>query len=370
MKVSFYEFSKLHSPKFQDSVLERFSNILKKNAFVEGEFNSSFEQGFAKKQEAKFCALVGNGTDAIEIALQAYGVKAGDKVGVAAISFYATAEAVINMGATPVFIDIDPMTGLLCPKSLERVIESHELKVVIPVHIYGLTSPMEEIERICTPRGIKIIEDAAQAQGGSYANSKAVGSRDNLITFSFYPTKNLGAMGDAGAILCQDETLFNEITCIRNHGRSPNGHRLVGRNSRCDHFQAAVLDLKLETIDTHNKSRKEAALNYLELLKDLPIDLCPEELAKTSSWHLFRIGLKDEKLRDELKEFLIENEIGCAAHFYTKAMAEEEPIKHFPGEREQAIAFAKTSLCLPMHPFLTKEDVEFVSMKLHEFFKV
>ena len=176
-------------------------------------------------------------------------------------------------------------------------------------------------------------------------------------------------MGDAGAILCQDETLFNDITCIRNHGRSPNGHRLVGRNSRCDHFQAAVLDLKLETIDTHNKSRREAALNYLELLKDLPINLCPEELAEKSSWHLFRIGLESEELRDELRGFLIKNEIGCAAHFYTKAMAEEEPIKHFPGEREKAISFAKTSLCLPMHPFLTREDVEFVSIKLHEFFK-
>ncbi|MGK0367735.1 MAG: dTDP-4-amino-4,6-dideoxygalactose transaminase, partial [Thermoproteota archaeon] len=348
-------------------ILSRFEEIVLTNGFVEGKYNSLFEEEFAKMCEAKHSMLVANGTDALEIALQAYGVKAGDKVGVPAISFYASAECIVSAGAEVIFIDVDYETGLIDPKSLERILEKHDLKAIIPVHIYGQTAPIEELEAICDPKGIKIIEDAAQAQGGFYTNGKPVGSSKNLCTFSFYPTKNLAAFGDAGGITTQDDQLMEDIKSIRNHGRSPEGHRLIGRNSRCDHLQAAVLHMKLEEIEKFNEQRKEAAALYLEALSGLSLRIPKEEFLKTSSWHLFPIGLSNREEKYKLQEFLKTKEIGSAL-FYEKAMPEEKPIAHCEGEKEVALEFAANTLCLPMHPFLTKKDIDSVASAISEFF--
>lgn len=369
MAIGFYNFQKLHDEKFQAEVRERFNEIISQNAFVEGTYNQKFEAEFAKMQGAKKCLLVANGTDALEIALQAYGVTRGDKVGIAAISFYATAECVINVGATPVFVDVDPATGLMDPKSLEKVLKSHDLKAIIPVHIYGQPAPIEELEKICAPKNIKIVEDGAQAQGGFYANGKPIGSSNNLTTYSFYPTKNLGAFGDAGAILTNDEALAEKITSIRNHGRSPNGHAVIGRNSRCDHLQAAVLHLKLQSIEEQNKDRKVIAKKYMEALKGLPIRMVPENLLNLSSWHLFPIGLESRELKYGLKDHLASKQIGSAL-FYEKSLPEEKPIENCEGEKENAIPFAANTLCLPMHPFVTDEDIKTVANELKAFLKV
>lgn len=367
MAVGFYDFQKLHNEKFQDQVLTRFKEIVSSNGFVEGKYNSSFEERFAKMQKTKNALLVGNGTDALEIALQAYGVGRGDKVAIAAISFYATAEVVFNVGATPVFVDVDKTTGLMDPVSLERVIaQSQEIKAVIPVHIYGLPAPIEDIEKICKPKGIKIVEDGAQAQGGFYENGKPIGSSENLITYSFYPTKNLGAFGDAGAILTQDDKLAEEITSIRNHGRSPEGHKLIGRNSRCDHLQAAVLDLKLDNIDEQNQMRRNVAKKYLKELKDTDLRLVPEKFLDLSSWHLFPIGLENREKKYALKDFLATKNIGSAL-FYEKAMPEEKPLTNVSGEKMQAIDFAAKTLCLPMNPFVTDDQITEVCQAVKEF---
>jgi dTDP-4-amino-4,6-dideoxygalactose transaminase len=266
MNVSFYDFPNLHNADFKAEILNRYKEIIDNNAFIEGQYNHSFEKKFAELQQTKHCLLVANGTDAIEIALLAEGIKAGDLVGVTSISFFATAEAVINVGATPVFIDVEPETGLICPESLKRVLSQHKLNAIIPVHIYGMPAAIAELETICKPKNIKIIEDGAQSQGGFYANGKPIGSSQNLVTYSFYPTKNLGAFGDAGAILTQDDKMADTIKSIRNHGRSPNGHTIIGRNSRCDHFQAAVLDLKMDKIEQQNIDRKTIAKKYFALL--------------------------------------------------------------------------------------------------------
>jgi dTDP-4-amino-4,6-dideoxygalactose transaminase len=231
MSVPFYSFNDLDDNVFQEKVLGRFKEIVEAHAFVEGKYNAQFEKNFAEKQKAKHCLLVGNGTDALEIALQAYDVGPGDKVGVPGISFYASAEAIINCGAEVIFIDVDPKTGLMCPESLKRIIKEHKLKAILPVHIYGQPAPIAELEEICGPSDIKIVEDAAQAAGGYLSAGQPIGSSNNLTTFSFYPTKNLSACGDAGAVLTSDDELAEKIISIRNHGRSPNGHALIGRNS-------------------------------------------------------------------------------------------------------------------------------------------
>ena len=366
MAIGFYNFQKLHDQEFQQAVLKRFEEIVSKNAFVEGEYNKSFEAGFAKMQQAKHCDLVANGTDALEIALQAYGIGHGDKVAVQAISFYASAEAIINVGATPVFVDVEPETGLMCTESLQRIVDQHDIKAVMCVHIYGLPADIEAIGKICAPKGIKIVEDGAQSQGGFYANGKPIGSSDNLITYSFYPTKNLGAFGDAGAILSSDSKLSEEIVSIRNHGRSPNGHKLIGRNSRCDSLQAAVLDLKLNSIEEQNKDRKKIAKWYFEELKDLNINLVDEKYIDLSSWHLFPIRLETKEKKYALKEFLGSKQIGSAL-FYEKAMPEEVPLHNVEGEKDNAITFAHQTLCLPMNPFMSQDDVKEVAAAIKEF---
>jgi dTDP-4-amino-4,6-dideoxygalactose transaminase len=367
MQVSFYNFPKLHDEEFQKQVLGRYQEIIANNSFVEGKWNAEFETEFAKLQGAKHCLLLANGTDAIELALIAAGVKPGDKVGVQAISFYASAEAIVTVGAIPVFIDVFPDSGLMDPESLERVLKQHNLKAIIPVHIYGQPADIPALEKICHPRGIKIIEDGAQSQGGYYENCGPIGSSNNITTFSFYPTKNLGAFGDAGAVTFNDDSYRQTLLSLRNHGRSPSGTLLVGRNSRCDHLQAAVLHLKLEKINFYNQERKKIAAKYMEALKELPIRMVPEKYLKLSSWHLFPIGVETKEMKYKLKDFLTQNGIGNAL-FYEKALPEEGPIAHFEGEREKSILFAGQTICLPMHPFLTDAEIDSVKQTLKKFF--
>tara|TARA_B100001971_G_scaffold129103_1_gene119034 strand:+ start:75365 stop:76471 length:1107 start_codon:yes stop_codon:yes gene_type:complete len=368
MAVGFYNFKELHNEKLQADIIERFKEIVSKNAFVEGEYNTKFEQEFADYIQANHCLLLANGTDALEIGLQAYDIKPGDKVAISAISFFATVECVINQGAHPIFVDVDPETGLICPDSLERIVNKYpDIKAVIPVHIYGLPAPIEKIQPICDAKGIAIVEDGAQSHGGKYENGKMIGSSANLCTYSFYPTKNLGAFGDAGAITAPNKKMADKIMSIRNHGRSPDGHKLFGRNSRCDHLQAAVLDLKFQSFPKQNEQRKEVAKKYFDKLKDSKVELVPEKYLDISSWHLFPIRLSNKEEKYAMKEHLSKKGIGSAL-FYEKAMPEEKPCVDFPGEKEKAIEFAAKTLCIPMNPFVTDDEIKEVVKEIKAFF--
>jgi dTDP-4-amino-4,6-dideoxygalactose transaminase len=365
MGIGFYNFAALHDASFREEIKKRIGEIIDQNSFVEGKYNSLFEEEFAKLQQSKHCALVANGTDAIEVALRALDVGPGDKIGVPGISFFATAEAVITRHAEPIFIDVDPATGLMSPKSLKNVLKTTFLKAIIPVHIYGQPAPIEELEEICNPKGIKIIEDAAQGQGGFLKNGP-IGSSNNITTFSFYPTKNLAAFGDAGAVLTNDDALATKVVSIRNHGRSPNGHILAGVNSRCDHIQAAVLHLKLTRINEQNAARKKIAKAYHQQLAGTGLRLVPQELIDRSSWHLYPIGLSSKEEKYALQAFLKSKEIGNAL-FYEKALPEEKPLQACAGETAQAIDFAGKTICLPMNPFLSEQDVTTVCNAVKEF---
>ncbi|MCR9203675.1 MAG: DegT/DnrJ/EryC1/StrS family aminotransferase [Halobacteriovoraceae bacterium] len=365
MGVSFYNFNDLHHDKFKKIVKERIENIIDNNAFVEGEFNTAFEKEFAEKQKAKHCLLVANGTDALEISLKVHGIKNGDKVGVPGITFYATAEAVLNVGATPVWVDIDPATGTLCPESLKRVHEKHKLSAVMPVHIYGIPCDMEAINKYCQSQNLPVIEDAAQAQGTYYGEEKPVGDSPNLITFSFYPTKNLSAFGDAGCILTNDDDLARKVIVERNHGRGD--EQAMGRNSRCDHMQAAVLHAKLEEVDKYNNLRKVVAEKYNKALAGLPVKTLPEKYVCLSSWHLYPVQIESVETRQRLMDHLRSKEIGCTP-FYEKTLSQEPALKEFVGEDELAKNFAGKTLCLPIHPFLKDEEINEVVGVLKEFF--
>ncbi len=365
MAVSFYNFHDLHHDSLKNTIKERLNNIIDNNAFVEGEFNTAFEKEFAAKQKAKHCLLVANGTDALEISLLAYCIGHGDKVGVPGITFYATAEAVLNVGATPVWVDVDPVAGLMCPQSVKRVHEKHGLKGIMPVHIYGLPCPMDELNSYCQSENIFIIEDAAQAQGTFYKNESPVGDSPNLVTFSFYPTKNLSAFGDAGCILTNDDDLAKKIVTIRNHGRGD--ETSMGRNSRCDHMQAAVLHAKLPEIDKFNNQRKMVAQYYFNALQGLPVKTLPEHFICLSSWHLYPVQCESSEVREKLMNFLREKEIGCTP-FYEKTLSQEPALAQYEGEDKNARGFAGHTLCLPMNPFLSQKDVEEVAGAIKEFF--
>lgn len=365
MSVSFYNFNELHNDEFRGLVKERIGSIIDKNAYVEGEYNHKFEKEFAQMQNAKHCLLVANGTDALEISLKVYGVKPGDRVGVPGITFYATAEAVLNVGAIPVWVDVDTVTGLICPESLKRVHKEHNLKSVMPVHIYGLPAPMEDINSFCQENNISIVEDAAQAHGATYNNGQPVGAYNNLTTFSFYPTKNLSAFGDAGCILTQSDELAEKIVVERNHGRG--NDQAMGRNSRCDHIQAAVLHLKLSKISHYNKMRKEAAAKYHNALKDMPIKLLPENFLKSSSWHLYPVQIETKDMRVKLSNYLKEQNIGHTP-FYERSLAQEQALSEYTGETSISDDFAGRTLCLPMHPFISDEEVQYVANAVRNFF--
>jgi dTDP-4-amino-4,6-dideoxygalactose transaminase len=360
MRVPFYNFKELHHKSLQEEAIKRFTQIVEQNSFVEGPYNLQFEERFAKSQQSEHCLLVANGTDAIEIALKAYDIGPGDAVGVPSVSFFATAEAVINIGAHPVFIDVDPKTSLMDPESLKRIVARQGLKAIVPVHLYGMPAPISELERVCSPKGIKIVEDAAQAHGTRHSPDRVIGNSNNLVTYSFYPTKNLSAFGDAGAIVTNDSQILDKIKMLRNHGRSPEGHALVGYNSRCDHLQAAILDLKLEEFPALAQRRRELAGNYLDALSSSKrIRLMPKRFRDLSSWHLFPVLLTGPEERDSLHSYLKESEISTSL-FYTKALSEEPTLAQYNGESEAGVGFCATTISLPLHPFMTTEEIDYV----------
>ena len=224
---------------------------------------------------------------------------------------------------------------------------------------------MEAIEKVCKEKILRSSKTLLEAHGGFYADGKPVGSRGNLTTFSFYPTKNLSAFGDAGCILAGTEEEADKICVIRNHGRGDDN--AWGRNSRCDHMQAAILHLKLETIEAQNARRKELASMYNEILKDTPLGIISQELIKHSSFHLYPIRTESKEQRKELENFIRDKRIGCA-DFYMRALSEEPWLAKYEGEKEEAEKMAGTTLCLPIHPFLTDEEVNTVATGVKQFF--
>ncbi len=369
MDIPFYDFQSLHDREFQDAVKKRIHHIIDQNVFIEGEYNLQFERQFANMQKSKHCLLVSNGTDALELALKASGVGAGDKVGVPGITFWASAEAILNVGAEPIFVDVSPETGLICPQSAERACRQYHLKALMAVHIYGLPAPIEDLENICRGQGVILIEDAAQAQGAYFDSEeqRPVGSSQNLAAFSFYPTKNLGAFGDAGCLMTQDGEQAKLIQSLRNHGRG-NPHRF-GRNGRCDHIQAAVLQLKLAKQEEYNKKRKRIAAKYHECLGPFEgqIALLPQSFLSRSSWHLYPVQLASVKLREDLQDFLKTRGI-ASAPFYEKALSQEAPLDGYRGEDSAARHLAGRVLCLPIHPFLTESQIQRVARAIGDFF--
>lgn len=342
-------------------------NVIDDSAFIGGKYVESFEKEFAEYQQAKYCVGVGNGTDALEIAIEALDLPKGSEIIVPANSFIASAEAVTRQGHKVVFCDCDENNYTISIDSLIKKITPNT-RAIIAVHLYGHPCDMDKIMSIAKKYNIKVIEDCAQAHGAEYKGRK-VGTIGDIGTFSFYPGKNLGAYGDAGAIVTNNEILAKKCRMTANHGRIEKyNHEFEGRNSRLDGLQAAILSVKLKHLDCWTNKRIELANYYLQHLKDIDYITLPkrEDWAK-QVYHLFVIRVKN---RDELKKYLFEHGIETGVH-YPIALPKLKAYRYLKQYDEDFFAnkYDAELLSLPMGEHLSISDLGTVVEVLKGFYR-
>lgn len=337
--------------------------ILRTAGFVGGPHVTAFENAYADFVGVEHAIGVGNGTDAVELALRAVGVGPGDEVIMPANTFIATAEAASRIGATPVPVDVDPEHQLISPAAVEVAITS-KTRAIVPVHLFGQVAPVDALEPIAASAAIPIVEDAAQSQGAT-RNGRAAGSLGTIAATSFYPGKNLGASGDAGAVTTDDPELARRVRLMANHGSEVKyQHEVVGVNSRLDAIHAVTLSAKLARLDAWNALRQQAAARYAELLGNLPGVRTPRSLPGNSDvWHLYVVRVAD---RDRVLTDLTAAGIGAGLHYpvpwpLTPAYAH---LGHKPGSFPVAERAAAEILSLPMFPHLTAEQQQQVAESL------
>ena len=339
----------------QQQVNESLAQIFENTAFIGGAAVTDFEQSYAGFLGSGHCVGVGNGTDALELALRASGIGPGDEVILPANTFIATAEAVSLTGATVVLVDVDPEYLLIDPLAVAEAV-TEKTKAIMPVHLYGQTAFIEELSPIARACGAVIIEDAAQAQGAT-RHGRSAGTLGDIAGTSFYPGKNLGAAGDAGAVLTNDEQLATQARLLSAHGsRTKYVHEVVGRNSRMDAVQAAVLSAKLEHLPRWNELRRQAAMRYNELLAGVAGVILPQQAAGNQDiWHLYVVQVED---RDRVVAELNAAGIGAGIHYpypvhLTQAFAH---LGYKAGDFPVAERAAGRILSLPLYPHITEEQ--------------
>ena len=332
-----------------------FDEMMSSAAFIKGEVVAAFEREYAAVTGVGHCVGVANGTDALELALRAAEVSAGAEVIMPANTFVATAEAVVRAGARPAFADVDPDYLLLDPGSLKASL-SEQTGAVIPVHLFGQIAPMTAIADVVAQRGTMIIEDAAQAHGATQGDRPA-GTFGLLAGVSFYPGKNLGAYGDAGAVLTESAEHARRVRLLGDHGSERRyEHLTIGFNSRLDALQAVVLRAKLRGLVADNQARRQAASHYAELLANLPEVILPRTAPGNEHvWHLYTIRVPR---RDDVLRRLQDEGIGAGIH-YPVPVHLQPAFRHLgygPGDFPVAEAAARQLLSLPLYPQITREQ--------------
>jgi dTDP-4-amino-4,6-dideoxygalactose transaminase len=353
MSVPLFATKPLLEPLF-DEIAARQEAVLRSGRYILGPEVEGFESEFAAAVGARHCVGVANGTDALTIALRALGVGSGDEVVVPALTFYATAEAVVNAGATPVFCDVDEDTFTMTAATAEPAI-GDRTKALIPVHLYGNPAPMKELRELAASHGLRVLEDAAQAAGAKL-DGTAAGALGDAATFSFFPSKNLGGFGDGGAIVSDDDEVAAAARQLRFHGSgSTDRHAEVGYNSRLDELQAAGLRVLLPHLADWTEARRRVAAAYAASGLGDAVTLPVETAGAESCYHLYVVRLPD---RDRLAEQLTAADIGARAYYSTPlhrqpAMRSFAPSSPLPG----VDGAAAQSLALPMGPALTEAQV-------------
>ncbi len=347
-------------------LLKATEDVIDKGMYILGEEVSSFEKEFSKYIGVNYCVSVANGTDALAVALKGLGVKPGDEVITVSHSAVATVAAIEMSGAIPVFADIEEDTRCIDTEKITKLISS-KTKAIVPVHIYGQPARIKEIVEIAHKHGIKVLEDCAQAHGAKVDNQK-VGSFGDAAAFSFYPTKNLGAIGDGGAIVTNSSEIFENILALRQYG----WHQryisdIPGVNSRLDELQAAFLRIKLRELDNDNARRNEIATKYAAAFRELNLKI-PSSIPNT--YHVYHLYVIELEERDELAKFLAENNVGTALHYPSPIHKQPAYLGRIKGESNLGVTekLYQRILSLPMFAELSDHEIEYVTSAIIKFF--
>lgn len=360
--IKFLDLKKINN-RYREEIDSRIKDILDKGWYLQGEENENFTKNFANFCGTKFALGVANGLDALNLIIKAYGFGNGDEIIVPANTYIATILAISENGCIPILVEPDIKTYNINPDSIEEKITT-KTKAIMVVHLYGQAVQMEKIWKIAKKYNLKIIEDSAQAHGAIYQENRT-GNLGDASGFSFYPGKNLGCMGDGGAVTTNDEELFNKIKAIANYGSDRKYHHIYkGVNSRLDEIQAAVLDVKLKHLDSDNNKRREISKYYRENIKNSKIILPETYDEKSHVWHIFAVRTQN---RDEFQKYLTEKGIQTIIHYPTpphkQGAYKEWNNLSFPITEE----IHNTILSLPISPVMTDSEIEKVVEVVNEY---
>ncbi len=340
--------------------------VLESTRFIQGPEVAAFETAFAAFCGTQFAIGTASGTSALQLALQAAGIGSGAEVVTPVNTFTATAEAIVHCGARPVFVDVETDTLLIDPNCVQAAV-TDRTRAIVPVHLFGQMAPMKALADIAQEHELVLIPDAAQAHGAAQ-NGAGVGRFGRAVIFSFYPGKNLGAYGDAGAVLTNDEKLAKRIRLLRDHGRqSKYEHEIVGYGERLDTLQAAILLAKLPHLSSWIADRRRVAASYLENLSDLPLHIPTTALGNEHVYHQFVVRTVD---RDGLKSHLVRMGIQTGIHYPLPLHLQTayQELGYQPGDFPRAEAAAAEMLSLPMYPELEFSQVEYICGAIADYF--
>lgn len=364
MKIPFVSFLPMET-ELNDELHNAFERVLKSSWYISGQEDKNFEEAFAKYCNTDYCVGVGNGLDALMLALKALGIGEGDEVIVPANTYIASALAVSYVGAKVVLVDPDLETFNIDVSKIESQI-SEKTKAIMPVHLYGLPCDMEGIKELADKYNLYVIEDCAQAHGATFKGEK-VGSFGDLSGFSFYPGKNLGALGDAGGVVGNTKELIEKVRTYANYGSDYKYHHIYkGNNSRLDELQAAFLSAKLPILDKMNQNRNDIAQRYLNEIKNENIILPSVPEDRTHVWHVFSI--RSER-RAELESFLNENGISTNRHYPIPVHLQEcyTDLEYKKGDFPVAELISDTQISIPIYYGMTDEEIDYVVATLNNF---
>jgi|SRR3989344_124282 len=365
MNVKFVDLVK-QNRELKKELISAIEKTIDDAIFIGGEPVEDFEASFAQFCNKKYAVGVNSGTDALKLALLAYGIKPGDEVITVPNSYFATAMVISDIGAKPVFVDVDPATHLMSPLLIEQVI-TKKTRAIIPVHLFGQSADMEQILSIAKKHNLIVIEDACQAHGALY-KGKIVLPVGETGAFSFYPGKNLGCFGDGGIVVTDNKEIYEKLLYLRNDGSIKKYmHKILGMKSRLDTIQAAILNVKLPYLNRWNEKRRQHAQYYNTLLRGINgITLPVEDTHNKHTYHIYAIEIEK---RDDMKAFLSARGVETNIHYPIPIHLQRAYVSSgfrkgmFPVTEEKA----EKLLSLPMYPELTDEEIEYVCSKIKEF---
>lgn len=367
MRINFVDLKRQYS-SIKDEVDTAINVVIKNTQFILGENLEKFEEEFAKYCGVKHAIGVASGTDALILSIKALGIGNGDEIISVPNTFVSTIDAIVHNGATPKFVDINPKTYNINADTIENMITA-KTKAILPVHLFGQAADMGAIMEIADNHNLKVIEDACQAHGAEY-KSRKVGSFGNAACFSFYPGKNLGAYGDGGIIVTNDEEIADKVRLLRNYGqRVKYHHSLIGYNSRLDDLQSAILRVKLRHLDKWNRMRNENANKYAKFLSHLENVITPFNPGFPN--HVFHLYAIRCPKRDQLKKWLFDKDISTGIHYPIPVHLQESytAFDYKKGTFPLTEKYSDELLSLPMFPELEEGEIAYVCSSVEEFYK-